>query len=137
MAKLSAEMRSKIMRGIRNKDTRPEMIVRRLVHGLGYRYRLHASDLPGRPDLVFRPRRKVVFVHGCFWHQHPGCPNVRPPRSRLRFWRPKLDGNRLRDEENLRRLREAGWSVLVLWECELGEASALADRIVTFLEGQP
>ncbi|MBN8734394.1 MAG: DNA mismatch endonuclease Vsr [Acidobacteria bacterium] len=103
MDTLTAAARSERMSRVRHKDTRPELVVRRLLHGLGYQYRLHRSDLPGKPDLVFASRGKVVFVHGCFWHRHSArCPLTRLPKSRLEFWRPKLEANRLRDEQNRR-----------------------------------
>ncbi len=132
---LTADERTKRMRRVRSKDTKPELQVRRLVYGLGYRYRLHAADLPGRPDIVFRPRRKVVFVHGCFWHRHEGCPRNRLPKSPERhdFWRNKLDGNAQRDQLNQAALREMGWDVLVIWECETSRADGLAEKITAFL----
>ncbi len=133
---LTVRERSERMSRIRSKDTKPEMRVRRIVHGLGYRYRLHASDLPGRPDLVFRPRRKVISVHGCFWHRHEGCSRNRIPKSpeRQEFWRDKLDGNARRDRVNQTALREMGWEILVIWECETkNESDRLADRIRAFL----
>lgn len=125
---------------IRGRDTKPEMKVRRLVHGMGYRYRLHRKDLPGRPDLVFPRRRKAVLVHGCFWHRHPdpACKLARLPKSRLDFWAPKLEANQTRDRRNLELLAAAGWSVLVVWECQLRDEEALADRLCDFLEdGRP
>jgi DNA mismatch endonuclease (patch repair protein) len=118
---------------VRSKHTKPELFVRRLVHRLGYRYRLHQADLPGRPDLVFRSRKKVVFVHGCFWHGHK-CRLGRMPKSRLDYWSPKIAGNHQRDIRTLRRLRRMEWRVLVLWECELHNDDALTDKILTFLE---
>ncbi len=123
------------MSRVRNKDTKPEMSVRRLVHALGYRYRLHLASLPGRPDLVFTARRKVVFVHGCFWHRHEGCPLCRMPKSRLRFWKAKLKGNRERDLANQKKLTELGWDILVVWECELCDIDTLTSRITSFLGG--
>jgi DNA mismatch endonuclease, patch repair protein len=135
---LSAEDRSAHMRRIKGKDTKSEMLVRRLVHGMGYRYRLHRRDLPGTPDLVFPPRRKVIFVHGCFWHWHPdpGCRISGLPKSRLEFWGPKLEANRARDTAKQRGLREAGWRVLVVWECETvkGKQPALIERVRSFLD---
>ncbi len=110
------------------------MVVRRLVHGLGYRYRLHGRNLPGTPDLVFASRKKAIFVHGCFWHRHPRCRNTRLPKSRLDFWKPKLEGNRKRDLRNQRKLRRLGWDFLVIWECETKDVEELAKRIVAFLE---
>ena len=123
------------MSRIRSRDTKPEMRVRRLVHGLGYRYRLHSEDLPGRPDLVFRPRRKVIFVHGCFWHRHEGCSRNRTPKSpeRRNFWREKLDGNAQRDRLNEAALRRLGWEILVIWECETKALDPLAERVRAFL----
>ena len=123
---------SAIMSGVRHKNTRPELALRRLAHGMGYRYRLHGKGLPGKPDLVFSKRRAAVFVHGCFWHGH-GCAQDRPPRSRLDFWLPKLSANRKRDERNQRLLEEAGWRVLTLWECELGDDVAVTARLRDFL----
>ncbi len=122
------------MSRVRSKDTKPEMFVRRLVHGMGYRYRLHRGDLPGCPDLVFPSRRAVIFVHGCFWHRHRGCPHARLPKSRVAFWEAKLEGNRRRDEENIERLRALGWRVLVIWECELSDLDGTTEKIKGFLE---
>ena len=117
MDTLAPKERSERMSRVRGKDTKPELIVRRLLHGLGYRYRLHARDLPGKPDIVFRGRRKAIYVHGCFWHRHPdpACKLARLPKTRQDFWVPKLEGNRQRDIENQRRLTEMGWEVLVVW----------------------
>lgn len=129
---VTAARRSEIMSRVRGKDTRPEMLVRRLVHGAGYRYRLHVSGLPGRPDLVFSARKKVILIHGCFWHSHPGCHNARLPKSRTEFWQSKLESNKARDTRNLNALAEAGWEVLVLWECEL-QSPDLMKRIRDFL----
>ena len=136
MDRLSPEERSKRMALVRGKDTRPEMLVRRLVFSLGYRYRLHARDLPGRPDLVFREKQKVIFVHGCFWHRHRegGCALARLPKSKLDFWLPKLDGNRKRDERNKSSLAKAGWKVLTIWECEIQNTKRLASVIRRFLD---
>lgn len=129
---VSAAMRSDIMSRVRSKDTRPELLVRRLIHSAGFRYRLHVRDLPGRPDLVFSRRKKVIFVHGCFWHSHIGCQHARIPKSRTDFWLAKLGANKARDERNLRALDEAGWTVLVLWECEL-RRPGLLEKIEEFL----
>jgi DNA mismatch endonuclease (patch repair protein) len=136
MDRISAEQRSENMRRILNKDTIPELAVRRLIHGLGYRFRLHRKDLPGRPDLVFSGRRKVIFVHGCFWHQHPGCREGRIPGSRLDYWEPKLRRNQLRDAANRDLLEEKGWDVLVIWECEVKASRILTMRIRQFLGKQ-
>jgi DNA mismatch endonuclease (patch repair protein) len=106
---------------IRSKDTGPEVYVRRLLHRLGYRFRLHRSDLPGKPDIVLPGRRAVIFVHGCFWHHHsdPSCKLARIPKSRADYWRPKLERNAARDTTHRRALELAGWSVLEVWECQL------------------
>lgn len=130
---ISASERSRIMSLVKGKNTRPEMVVRRLVHGLGFRYRLHDAKLPGKPDLVFSRKRKVIFVHGCFWHRHQNCSLARIPKSNQEFWTAKLNGNKLRDETNLRKLHEAGWEALVIWECELRNMNALTDRLQSFL----
>lgn len=129
---LSPEQRSARMTLIRGKNTRPEMIVRRLVFQLGYRYRLHVAKLPGRPDLVFFARRRIILVHGCFWHRH-SCSLGRLPKSRQEFWIPKLERNRTRDAEQLAQLQDSGWQVLVVWECELRNLDDLTKRIIEFL----
>ena len=123
------------MSRVRGRDTKPEMLVRRLTHGMGYRYRLHRRGLPGSPDLVFPSRMKVIFVHGCFWHQHldPRCKLARLPKSKLDFWGPKLETNRERDERNLVLLAELGWDVLVIWECQTNNREQLQARIREFL----
>ena len=132
---LSVEQRRDVMGRIRSKDTTPEMKVRRLVHRMGYRYRLHAADLPGQPDLVFRARRKAIFVHGCFRHRHDGCRRATAPKTRPGFWRKKLDGNVERDRRNEAALRAGGWGVLVIWECETkgDEAMELPQKLRRFL----
>lgn len=126
------------MSRVRGRDTKPELIVRRLLHALGYRFRLHARDLPGRPDIVFRSRRAAIFVHGCFWHRHPDleCRLARLPRSRLDFWVPKLEGNRARDLANIDELRRLGWRVLLVWECELKDREQLGNKLRRFVEGE-
>lgn len=125
--------RSAQMALIKGRDTKPEMRVRRAFHAAGLRYRLHVKDLPGKPDLVLRSRRIVVFVHGCFWHQHPdpSCKLARMPKSRLEFWRPKLEGNRLRDEKRRQELEALGWKVVEVWECQTDtrSLSALAESL--------
>lgn len=132
MDPLSTAERSERMSRVHNRDTKPEMVVRRLAYALGYRYRLHSSNLPGHPDLVFSRRRKVIFIHGCFWHQH-GCSIYRNPKSRLDFWMPKLERNQQRDIDNQAKLRDMGWRLLVIWECEVKDEQALAGRIQAFL----
>lgn len=123
------------MARIRAKDTGPELTVRRLTHKLGYRYRLHRRELPGSPDLVFLSRRKVIFVHGCFWHRHgnKNCTLARLPKSRLAFWKAKLEGNKLRDRRNRAKLSAAGWRSLVIWECQLRDLDAVTRKIAKFL----
>ncbi len=132
---LNEKERSARMALVRGKDTKPELVVRRLVHSMGYRYRLHIASLPGKPDLVFAGKRKVIFVHGCFWHRHPSssCKLARMPKSRLEFWVPKLEGNRLRDERNKRELKRQGWKVLSIWECQIANLASLSKRIRSFL----
>ncbi len=130
---LTPRQRSERMSRIRAKDTKPEKLVRRLVHGMGYRYRLHVRGLPGCPDLVFQGKRKIIFVHGCFWHRHPRCKNDRPPKSRRDFWLPKLQANRKRDKLCQRALRRLGWQVFVIWECETRDKPALSRKIRKFL----
>ena len=134
MDRVSEPVRSANMRRIGSKGTKPELAVRRLVHGMGFRYRLHRHDLPGRPDLVFPGRRKVIFVHGCFWHQHPGCTRAHRPRSNVDYWDPKLRRNQERDARHRQSLAGLGWDVLVVWECEVGMANDLTDRLFAFLE---
>lgn len=135
---LTPEARTKQMSLVRSKDTKPEMLVRRLVYGMGYRYRLHDKRLPGSPDLVFRGRRKVIFVHGCFWHRHtdPNCKLARMPKSRQDFWGPKLEGNRDRDERNCEALNREGWQQMVVWECECGQTEQLKNKIRGFLDDE-
>ena len=131
---LTPTQRSRCMSAIRSKNTRPEMAVRRLVHAMGFRYRLHRRDLPGTPDLVFCARKKVIFVHGCFWHLH-SCPRGRlKPATNRNFWSEKRTRTVRRDGLNSAALRKGGWKVLTIWECELRAVAALSRRIVRFLE---
>lgn len=134
---LSPEERSKRMSLVRNKDTKPEWVVRRIVYKLSYRYRLHAKELAGHPDLVFRSSRKVIFVHGCFWHRHPesGCWRVRVPKSRQDFWLRKFEGNVSRDQANIAELQREGWQVLVVWECQTKKPEQLREQLRQFLAG--
>ena len=128
----SAE-RSALMARIGSKDTKPELLVRKLLHGMGYRYRLHRRDLPGTPDICFPGRRKVVFVHGCFWHRHDGCKRATTPGTRRSYWERKFKGNVVRDRRNLADLEHLGWEALVVWECETADLPALAERLREFL----
>lgn len=127
--------RSANMRAIKSTDTNPELVVRRLVHSLGYRYRLHRKDLPGKPDLVFGPRRKVIFVHGCFWHGHDCRRGFRTPGENPQYWTGKIGRNVERDAVNQAKLMEAGWKILTVWECETAgmAGSLLGERLKTFL----
>lgn len=122
------------MSRVRGKDTKPEMLVRRLVHAAGYRYRLHVRNLPGKPDLVFSARRKVVFINGCFWHRHRNCALARLPKSRTEFWTEKLERNKARDDRNVAALRDLGWDVLTVWECEIRDPAAVMRRLEAFLD---
>lgn len=131
----TTEQRRHIMQSVKGRNTGPEMAVRRLLHRAGYRYRLHVKNLPGTPDIVLAGRRKIVFVHGCFWHGH-GCRIGRPPKSKLDFWGAKIEGNRSRDARKEGELRALGWDVLTVWQCEIGNAEALASRLGSFL-GDP
>jgi DNA mismatch endonuclease, patch repair protein len=133
---LSPSERSEIMARVRSRNTRPELFVRSLIFGLGYRYRLHATELPGRPDIVFRKKRKVIFVHGCFWHRHKDCALARLPKSRAHFWVPKLEGNRKRDEKNRRELIQEGWNVMTIWECQIDKPHRVAARVRRFLDAK-
>lgn len=125
----------KVMRANKGKDTKPELIVRRLVHGMGYRYRLHRKDLPGKPDLVFGPRKKVIFVHGCFWHAHENCRlSGSPPKTRSDYWKEKLARNAARDCRNEQELIRLGWDVLTIWECGLRDVQQTVSVLRAFLE---
>jgi len=128
------EVRSRLMGRIRSKDTKPEMMVRRVAHQLGFRFRLHRRDLPGSPDLVFPARRRVVFVHGCYWHRHPGCRLAYQPKSNREFWIEKFAANVARDKKALASLSEQGWDSLVIWECEAKDSDLVADRLSAHLE---
>lgn len=133
MDKLTPARRSANMRAIRSKGMKPEMLVRRVVRSLGAGYRLHRRELPGKPDLAFIGRRKVIFVHGCFWHQHPDCREGRIPGSNQEYWTAKLKRNVQRDKENLAALHDKGWDILVIWECETHNESKLKARLTRFL----
>ena len=130
---VDSDKRSEIMSRIRNRDTAPEMIVRRMAHRLGFRFRLHRKDLPGSPDIVFPRHRAVIMVHGCFWHRHSGCKHASSPQTRVRFWEDKFRGNVVRDRRNETALRELGWRVMVIWECETKDRDAVMERIAGFL----
>ncbi|WP_116381625.1 very short patch repair endonuclease [Cupriavidus taiwanensis] len=133
---VSPEKRSRMMAGIKGKNTKPEMLVRKLVHRMGFRFRLHRKDLPGSPDLVFPRLRRVIFVHGCFWHRHPGCRFAYTPKSNAQFWHDKLEANTARDAMATRALDALGWKVLIVWECEVSNLPALARRLNSFLAAE-
>lgn len=134
MDTLTPAERSYVMSRVKGRDTSPERIVRRLVYHAGFRYRLCDPRLPGKPDLVFWGKRKVIFVHGCFWHSHEGCRRNRTPKSNQEYWFAKLEKNKVRDSLHLSKLRAMGWRVLVVWECELKERDILLERLKTFLK---
>lgn len=121
------------MRAIRSKGMKPELLVRRMAYALGFRFRLHRKDLPGKPDLAFIGRKKAIFVHGCFWHQHPGCREGRPPSSNQAYWGPKLKRNVERDRASVEELSRKGWQSLIVWECELKDVDVVQQRLLNFL----
>ena len=126
------DQRRRIMKAVKTKNTGPELVVRKALTSLGYRYRLHRKDLPGSPDIAMIGRKKAIFVHGCFWHGHE-CQKGKAPKSKLEYWGPKLKANRDRDERKARELRDLGWSVLTVWQCELQDLESLRARLVDFL----
>ena len=126
--------RSEIMAHVKGRDTKPELLVRSIVHRMGFRFRLHAQDLPGNPDLVLPRHQKTIFVHGCFWHGHNRCSRSTRPTTNVAFWRKKLDSNIARDERNIRRLRKAGWRVLVVWQCQTKKPETLNRVLFNFLK---
>jgi DNA mismatch endonuclease (patch repair protein) len=133
MDTLSPQERSERMRRVRQRGTKPELVVRRALHGMGFRFRLHRRDLPGRPDIVLPRRRAVIFVHGCFWHRHPGCSRATTPKTRTQYWLPKFAENEARDAKAIAALEAAGWRVRVVWECETLEPVTLARSLCEFL----
>ena len=126
-------VRSAVMRSVKSKNTGAEMKVRRLLHAAGFRYFLHVKNLPGKPDIVFPRRKKAIFVHGCFWHQHHGCRSAHRPASNSDYWNAKLDRNMARDERNLAILRESGWEIFVVWECDIRDQDTLLETLKSFL----
>ena len=135
MDSLTPERRSWNMSRIKSGDTKPERLVRSLLHRMGYRFRLHRKDLPGRPDIVLPRYRRVVLVHGCYWHRHPGCRLAYMPKSNLDFWQAKFNENVRRDERQNRQLSELGWRVVTVWECETREPATLAERLGREISG--
>lgn len=134
-AEPTAERRA-LMARVRREHTEPELVVRRLLYRLGYRYRLHRRDLPGTPDICFPGRKKAVFVHGCFWHRHPGCRRASTPKTRTSFWSDKFAQNVARDRRKLAALRRLGWHPLVIWECETENPAELVGVLSAFLSGE-
>lgn len=122
------------MKRVQSMNTKPEIIVRSILHKIGYRFRLHLPDLPGRPDIVMRKHKKIIFVHGCFWHSHNGCKSSSRPSTNTLFWNKKLDGNIARDSEQIKKLEYMGWKVLVVWECQTSNQSALELILIDFLK---
>ena len=132
--KFTPEQRSRIMSRVRGHDTEPEMSVRSLLHKMGYRFRLHVKGLPGQPDIVLPRYKKVIFVHGCFWHGHKGCKRSSRPVSNETFWNRKIDGNIKRDDHSLRTLRSLGWMVMVVWQCQIHNTEKLHQRLERFIQ---
>lgn len=131
--KFTVEKRSQIMSRVSGKDTKPEIIVRKKLHGMGYRYRLHRADLPGKPDIVLPKHKKIIIVNGCFWHGHEGCRRSKRPTTNIAFWEKKLDSNLARDRANSAALQSAGWQLLVIWECQTRNQDDLHTRLLSFL----
>ncbi len=133
----SRAKRSSIMSKIKGKNTAPELRVRRLLHALGFRFRLHRNDIPGRPDVVLPRHRKVILIHGCFWHGHSRCKRAKLPTTNVEFWQTKIAKNKARDREVRRQLRDLGWQVLELWQCQLKSVDDLGRRLEDFVTVQP
>ena len=134
MDTVSPEERSRIMSHVKGRDTTPEKRVRSLLHSMGYRFRLQRADLPGKPDIVLPKFKTVIFVNGCFWHRHPGCKRATLPKSNAEFWRQTLEKNVARDRRNIQTLKDLGWYVLIIWECELKDTRTLQARLSDFFE---
>lgn len=126
--------RSRIMSRISGKNTKPEKRVRSLLHSMGYRFRIHRKDLPGKPDIVLPKHKKVIFVHGCFWHGHHDCPRSKRPGTNVEFWNKKIDGNIERDKKNIHSLEKSGWKTLTLWTCEIKQEDLLKRKLISFME---
>ncbi len=127
--------RSRIMSAVHSKDTMPEVRVRKMLHSMGYRYRLHVAKLPGKPDIVFPSRHKIVFVHGCFWHRHRSCRYATTPKTRPEYWEEKFSANVTRDRATVRKLKQMGWTIATVWQCQLKNPERLAEQLHEFLEG--
>lgn len=136
MDKISKAKRRANMKKIKSKNTKPEIFVRKILYSLGYRYRIHSKELPGKPDIVFIGKKKVIFVHGCFWHQHddPNCNKTHIPKTRIEYWEEKLKKNVDRDKKHLELLEKIGWACLVVWECQLADQNSLIKKLKNFLD---
>ncbi len=127
------EKRSAIMASVKGGNTKPELLVRKLLHSLGYRFSLHSDKLPGKPDIVLPKHRKIILVHGCFWHAHAGCRRAKLPDTNVRFWREKIEENQTRDRKVIRKLRRMGWGVLVIWQCQTADVDRITRRLLRFM----
>ena len=130
---ISAKKRSRNMSKIRSSDTKPEILVRSLLHRLGFRFRKNVKSLPGKPDIVLKKYKSIIFVHGCFWHQHKSCKRATMPSSNINYWKPKLENNVIRDQLHIKKLSSLGWAVLVVWECEIKSLKELKSKLKDFL----
>ncbi len=131
----SREKRSQIMSRVSSKNTKPELVVRSLLHNMGYRFRLHRNDLPGKPDITLPKYKKIIFVHGCFWHGHIDCPRAKRPTTNKKFWNEKLNKNIERDKITVNNLKQLGWDVLTVWTCEVKDTEKLRNKLLSFIEG--
>jgi DNA mismatch endonuclease (patch repair protein) len=132
--KFTSEERSRIMSRVKGQNTKPEKVIRSLLHSMGYRFRLHRKDLPGKPDIVLPKHRKVIFVHGCFWHGHENCRRAARPKANAEFWNKKLDSNIARDTNTQAELKKLGWQFLVIWQCEMKDIEKLRQQLAHFLQ---
>ena len=130
----SKEKRSQIMSRVSGKNTKPELVVRSLLHNMGYRFRLHRNDLPGKPDITLPKYKKIIFVHGCFWHGHIGCPRAKRPTTNNKFWNEKLNKNIERDKITVNNLKQLGWDILTVWTCEVKNIEKLRNKLLSFIE---
>ena len=128
------DKRSSIMANVKGRNTKPELVVRSTIHRMGFRYRLHVADLPGKPDIVLPRHKKVIFVNGCFWHGHKDCPRAKRPTTNTSSWNAKLDENVLRDKRNIRKLKKRGWQTLTIWECEIRDRDKIYHKLSSFLQ---
>ena len=133
MDRISREHRSWNMSRIKSGNTKPEIVVRSLLHNMGYRFRLHRKDLPGKPDIALPMYNSVIFVHGCFWHRHKGCKNTSNPKTKKTFWREKFKANVERDRKVQKKLKSMGWRILIIWECELAEVDSVINKLEDYL----